>query len=139
MSVARKPLAHDRICSIVEVQAWIVKSCVRRIPVTADQGLSGCGSRAERSGQGSAHSAACLARAVLAAVLGARSAGLDEALLQRLSSAEDAHAGVASRKAALLRERLHWCALHIDCLQRLRVFLFESPRQACNAGADFRP
>ena len=57
-----------------------------------------------------------LAGAVAATVFRARPAGVDDALLQRLSSAKDAHASITGGEAALLREGLHWRALHINRL-----------------------
>jgi len=60
--------------------------------------------------------AAHLAGAVAATVFTARSAGFDDALLQSLSSAKNAHASITCGNAALLCEGLHWCALHINRL-----------------------
>jgi hypothetical protein len=71
-------------------------------------------------------------------VLSARSAGLDEALLQSLASAKDAYTGIAGRKAVLLRKRLDCRASHVNCLQSFRILLFERTCQARNTGADFR-
>jgi hypothetical protein len=48
---------------------------------------------------------------VLTSVLGTRSAGLDEALLQRRPGSNHTHAGIADRQASLFREGFHGRAL----------------------------
>ena len=83
-------------------------------------------------------SAVCLAAAVAATVFSAGPAGVDDALLQRLSSTKDAHASISRRKAALLREGLHWGPLHINRLKCVGVFRFQRTRESCNAATYLR-
>lgn len=83
-------------------------------------------------------SARRLTCAVAAPMLGARAAGFDEALLQRLTGPEHPHAGVARRQPVALGERLHRHAVHVDCMERLSVLGLERAGQASNAAADFR-
>ena len=70
-------------------------------------------------------------------MVGAGAARLGQALLQRFTCPEHSHAGVAGRQAALLGEHLDRCAVHVDGLQRFRVFGLQRPRQTADAGADF--